>query len=107
MNTAERKTYLISEAKYYGDFNLIGAHIVKAKKTKPENKTIGEMYKCWQSVGFYVHGLITKAEHIEQIISEYREDKLRAVLRARKADEKVLKLEKIKKKLKVQINVGL
>lgn len=94
MNTTERKIHLIEEAKYYADFNLVGEHIIKAKKAKPKNKTVIDMYNCWQNIGFFVHSLITKAEHIEHIISEYRADKLRAITRARKAEQEVQSLQK-------------
>lgn len=107
MNIAERKIHLIQEAKYYTDYNLVGERIIKAKEAKPNSKTVNEMYQCWQSIGLYVHSLITKAEHIETIIGQYRGDKLRAVTRARKAEQKVQELEKQVAKLKTQIELGL
>tara|TARA_Y100000389_G_C17462992_1_gene523218 strand:- start:2730 stop:3053 length:324 start_codon:yes stop_codon:yes gene_type:complete len=107
MNTTEKKIHLIEEAEYYADFNLVGELIIKAKKAKPESEPVKKMYSCWQSIGLYVHSLITKSEHIESIVAQYRSDKLRAVTRASKADIKIAQLEKEIKKLKTKIELGL
>lgn len=89
-----KKLNNIKEGEYYGNFNLVGEYIVKSRKAKPENKAINEMYYCWQEVGFYVHNLITNERLYEQSLSEYRSDKIRAVERARTAEEKIEELEK-------------
>lgn len=107
MNTTEKKVHLIQEAEYYSNFNLVGELIIKAKKAKPKSEPVNKMYNCWQNIGLYVHSLITKAEHIENIIEQYRSDKLRAVTRARKADIKIAEMQKEIKKLKTQIELGL
>jgi len=90
----------IREAEYYGNFNTIGEKIIKWRKAKPKNKELNEMYFCWQDVGFYVHNLITNERLYEQSISEYRSDKIRAVERARKAEQKIEELEKELQKYK-------
>ena len=79
----------IREAEYYGNFNTVGEKIVKWRKAKPENKELNEMYFAWQDVGFYVHNLITNERLYNKTISEYRDDKERAVIRARKAEQKI------------------
>jgi hypothetical protein len=89
-----KKLNNIKEAEYYGNFNLVGEYIVKSRKAKPDNKAINEMYFAWQDIGFYVHNLITNERLYEQSLSEYRSDKIRAVERARAAEEKIEKLEK-------------
>jgi hypothetical protein len=89
-----KKLNNIKEGEYYGNFNLVGEYIVKSRKAKPENKAINEMYYCWQEVGFYVHNLITNERLYEQSLSEYRSDKIRAVERARTAEQKIEELEK-------------
>lgn len=89
-----KKLNNIKEGEYYGNFNLVGEYIVKSRKEKPENKAINEMYYCWQEVGFYVHNLITNERLYEQSLSEYRSDKIRAVERARTAEQKIEELEK-------------
>jgi len=102
-----KKLNNIKEAEYYTNFNLIGEHIVKSKKLKPENKALIDMYFAWQEVGFYVHNLISNERLYEQSLSEYRSDKIRAVIRAREAEEQVAKLKVEIDKLKTKINVGL
>jgi hypothetical protein len=89
-----KKMNNIKEAEYYGNFNEVGEKIVKWRKAKPENKDLNTLYFAWQEVGFYVHNLITNERLYEQTISEYRADKDRAVIRARKADEKIQELKK-------------
>jgi hypothetical protein len=89
-----KKLNNIKEGEYYGNFNLVGEYIVKSRKAKPENKAINEMYYCWQEVGFYVHNLITNERLYEQSLSEYRSDKIRAVERARTAEQRIEELEK-------------
>jgi hypothetical protein len=102
-----KKLNNIKEAEYYTNFNLIGEHIVKNKKLKPDNKPLIDMYFAWQEVGFYVHNLISNERLYEQSLGEYRSDKLRAVIRAREAEEQVAKLKVEIDKLKTKINVGL
>ena len=89
-----KKLNNIKEGEYYGNFNLVGEYIVKSRKAKPENKAINEMYYCWQEVGFYVHNLITNERLYEQSLSQYRSDKIRAVERARTAEQRIEELEK-------------
>jgi hypothetical protein len=102
-----KKLNNIKEAEYYTNFNLIGEHIIKNKKLKPENQALNDMYYAWQEVGFYVHNLITNERAYEQSLSEYRSDKVRAVIRAREAEQQVAELKVQIDKLKTKINVGL
>lgn len=88
-----KKLNNIKEGEYYGNFNLVGEYIIKSRKAKPENKAINDMYYCWQEVGFYAHNLISNERLYEQSLSEYRLDKIRAVERARIAEEKVEELQ--------------
>jgi len=89
-----KKLNNLREAEYYTNFNLVGEKIIKWRKAKPENKDLNEFYFCWQEVGFYVHNLITNERLYNQSIREYRADKDRAVMRARKAEQKKEELEK-------------
>ena len=102
-----KKLNNIKEFEYYTNFNLIGEHIIKNKKLKPENQALNDMYYAWQEVGFYVHNLITNERAYEQSLSEYRSDKVRAVIRAREAEQQVAELKVQIDKLKTKINVGL
>jgi hypothetical protein len=102
-----KKLNNIKEFEYYTNFNLIGEHIIKNKKLKPENQALNDMYYAWQEVGFYVHNLISNERAYEQSLSEYRSDKTRAVIRAREAESKIAELQRKIDKLKTKINVGL
>ena len=102
-----KKLNNIKEFEYYTNFNLIGEHIIKNKKLKPENQALKDMYYAWQEVGFYVHNLISNERAYEQSLSEYRSDKTRAVIRAREAESKIAELQRKIDKLQTKINVGL
>ena len=102
-----KKLNNIKEAEYYTNFNLVGKHIIKSRKLKPENKALNEMYFALQEVGFYVHTLISNERLYNDSLSEYRSDKIRAVERARVAEDKVKGLEEEIQKLKTRIDVGI
>ena len=102
-----KKINNIKEAEYYTNFNLVGKHIIKTRKLKPKNSALNEMYFGWQEVGFYVHSLIGNERLYDQSLSEYRMDKIRAVERARVAEDKVKRLEDEIQKLKTRIDVGI
>ena len=95
-----KKMNNIKEAEYYTNFNEVGEKIVKWRKAKPDNKDLNTLFFAWQEVGFYVHNLIANERLYEQIISAYRADKNRAVIRARKAEEKIEELQKELEKYK-------
>lgn len=100
-----KKLNNLKEGEYYANFNFVGEYIIKSKKAKPENEAIKEMYFAWQDIGFYVHTLITNERLYEQSLSEYRSDKIRAVERARIAEEKVDSLEKEMEELKIKVQL--
>ena len=102
-----KKINNIKEAEYYTNFNLVGENIIKSRKIKPENKALNEMYFSWQEVGFYVHNLIGSERLYNDSLSEYRTDKIRAVERARAAEDKVKGLEEEIQRLKTRIDVGI
>tara|TARA_R110002126_G_scaffold195028_1_gene342975 strand:- start:548 stop:862 length:315 start_codon:yes stop_codon:yes gene_type:complete len=102
-----KKINNIKEAEYYTNFNLVGEHIIKSRKLKPENKALNDMYFAWQEVGFYVHNLISNERLYNDSLSEYRTDKIRAVERARKAEDEVKGLQEEIQKLKTRIDVGV
>ena len=102
-----KKINNIKEAEYYANFNSVGEHIIKSRKLKPENKALNDMYFAWQEVGFYVHNLISNERLYNDSLSEYRTDKIRAVERARKAEDEVKGLQEEIQKLKTRIDVGV
>jgi len=97
----------LKELEYITNYNLVGEHIIKNKKLKPENIALNDMYFCWQEIGFYVNNLIMNERLYDQSMEEYRSDKLRAVIRARSAEGKLKDLEKEIEKLKIRINANI
>ena len=102
-----KKLNNIKEAEYYTNFNSVGEHIIKSRNLKPKNKALNEMYYAWQEVGFYVHNLIGNERLYNDSLSEYRMDKIRAIERARVAEDKVKALEEEIQRLKTRIDVGI
>lgn len=102
-----KKINNFKEIEYYTNFNLVGEYIVKSRKLKPENKALNTMYFSWQEVGFYVNNLIRNERLYDQSLSEYRSDKIRAVERARKAEQKITELEQQLEKLETKKSLGL
>tara|TARA_R100000935_G_C2785246_1_gene143466 strand:- start:321 stop:635 length:315 start_codon:yes stop_codon:yes gene_type:complete len=97
----------LKEIEYYTNFNTVGEYVVKWKKAKPENKDLILMYDSLTQVGFYVNELLTNQRLRNEIVSEHRSDKIRAVNRARKAESKLEELQKKYKELKTQKALGL
>lgn len=97
----------LKEIEYYSNFNTVGQYIIKWKKAKPKNQDLVILNDSLIQVGFYVNELITNQRLKDQIVSEYRADKIRAVNRARTAEEKLEKLQKKYNELKQQKKLGL
>ena len=97
----------LKEIEYYSNFNTVGEYVVKWKKAKPDNKDLILMYDSFTQIGFYVNELITNQGFRNDIVSEYRSDKIRAVNRARQAESKLEELQKKYKVLKTQKALGL
>ena len=83
----------LKEAEYIGNYNLVGEVLVLLKKKYPKNKRLSECTLAIVQIAGYVNNLISDRFFYEKTISEYRADKLRAIARARKAEEKVKLLE--------------
>ena len=67
---------------------------------KKETPTLTEMSKAIARIFFYVNSLQVDRRMYDKAMSQYREDKNRAVLRARKSDLKINQLEEELKKWK-------
>ena len=97
----------LKEIEYITNFNLIGTHIIKNRKAKPDNKALNDMYFALQEIGFYVHNLTTEERLYEQSLSEFRADKVHAVERARRSELRIVELEEQLQKIKKVKSVGL
>ena len=90
-----KKIQNLKELEYYGNFNLVGEILIKLKKKYPENEKIKEAVEAMGQVGVFVTELMSNSYFHDKVIEDYRSQKLRAIERARKAEQE---LEEIKKK---------
>ena len=87
------KVNLLKSIDYMSNFELISKTVIEWNKKKPLpildkiSRALSEMY-------LHTIGLENKEWYWNKSIEEYREDKLRAVERARKAEKKAEELEK-------------
>jgi len=84
---------------YLADIEMLSTLILNQIKKK-ETKTLTEMSGAISRIFFYVNNLQMDRKMYNKAMSQYREDKNRAVLRARKAEERVEELESELKKWK-------
>ena len=97
----------LKEMEYYSNFNTVGEYIIKWKKAKPKNNDLIILNNCLVHMGFYVNDLIANQKMYDKSLSEYRSDKIRAVNRARKAEDNLKTLQEKYKKLKLEKELGV
>lgn len=90
-----KKIQNLKELEYYGNFNLVGEILLKLKKKYPENERIKEAVEAMGQVGVFVTELMSNSYFYDKSLEDYRSQKIRAIERARKAEQE---LEEIKKK---------
>ena len=93
------KIDLLKDMEYLADIEMLSTLILDQCK-KNETPTLTAMSKAIARIFFYVHSLQQDRKMYDKAMGQYREDKNRAVLRARKSEEKVLELESELKKWK-------
>lgn len=90
-----KKIQNLKELEYYGNFNLVGEILMKLRKKYPENEKIKEAVEAMGQVGVFVTELMSNSYFYDKSLEDYRSQKIRAIERARKAEQE---LEEIKKK---------
>ena len=90
-----KKMQNLKEMEYYGNFNLVGEVLLKLKQKYPNNETLKESISAMTHIGFFVTEMMQAQYYYEKSLESYRSDKLRAVERARRAEEE---LEQLKNK---------
>jgi len=87
------------------DQNLICDVLGKWLEAKPDNKELGAMYNAFLRMLVYTNNLELRDYSFNRLVSEAREDRNRAVLRARKAEEALeiaeAKVKELEAKLKI------
>ncbi len=86
---------------YIVDIDMLTTLVLNQIKKK-ETTTLTEMSKSIARIFFYVNSLQVDRRMYDKAMNQYREDKNRAVLRARKAD---IELEKLRKEIKILKNL--
>lgn len=79
------KIDLLKDMEYLVDIDML-TNLVLNQIKKNETPTLTEMSKAIARIFFYVNGLQVERRMYDKAMSEYREDKNRAILRARKAE---------------------
>jgi hypothetical protein len=93
------KIDLLKDMEYLTDIEMLSTLILDQCKKK-ETPTLTEMSKAISRIFFYVNSLQVDRRMYDKAMSQYREDKNRAVLRSRKAEAELEKLQKEIKLLK-------
>ena len=78
---------------FYTDLHLCCELVNKWRKARPDNKELQEVAKALVGITFYTNKLQMDRYGYDKTISMYRQDKCRAVERARAAEAKVEELE--------------
>ncbi len=78
---------------FFTDLHLCCDLVNKWIKQKPDNKELIAMSKALVGITFYTNKLHLDRYSYDQLISMYRQDKCRAIERARSSEQKVEQLE--------------
>ena len=89
----------LKEIEYYSNYNFVGEILLKLKKKYPDNDKMKECVHAMTEIGFFANEMMTNQRHLDSIISDFRGDKLRAIERARRAEEE---LQKYKEKYSIK-----
>jgi len=87
------KIDLLKDMEYLTDIEMLSTLILDQLKKK-ETPTLKEMSGAISRIFFYVNNLQMDRKMYDKAISQYREDKNRAVLRSRKAEGRIEELER-------------
>ncbi len=101
-----RKIENLKYIQYVTNFNIVSKTLQRWIKLKP-NKDVDEMLGALAEIAGYVNNLESNETMRNKIISQYRSDKIRAISRAQRAEEKIEQLEKENKILKTKKQLGL
>jgi len=90
--SSKETTYLkidtLQDIKYMNNFNLISEILLRWSKIK-SNEELDRVISSMNEIAFYHLRLKEERDTLLEIVSEYRQDKNRAIMRARKAEEKL------------------
>lgn len=84
----------LHDLEYSNDVLLVTGLLKKWSEAKPDNKELSECVKAFMNCVFYTNRLSMDKWAFDKIISDARDEKNRAILRARSAEEEINKLRK-------------
>ena len=103
--TTFQKVRLLEDIKHTADYNLMLEIVSKWKKKSNDNADLNELSDCLFNTFLYVHKLQEWRDMSETAFTQYRNDKNRAIQRARKLEKQVEELELEIKRLKLITNL--
>ena len=92
----KKKLDLLDELKYSNNFQLVANQIKKWSDEKPDNKTLSEICTALAYMGVYVAQLQNEQSNFEQIVAQYRTEKLEHQAEALRLAKKLHEYEKNK-----------
>ncbi len=93
------KIDVLKDMEYLTDIDMLSTLILDQCKKK-ETPTLTEMSKAIARIFFYVNSLQVDRRMYDKAMSQYREDRNRAILSSRKSDARIKELEEELKKWK-------
>tara|TARA_R110002049_G_scaffold1034_4_gene7680 strand:+ start:10531 stop:10860 length:330 start_codon:yes stop_codon:yes gene_type:complete len=91
---------IAKDLEYYGHINVACTIASKYCKLKPDNEELRLLSDSLVGIFFWGNNQEQDRRIYDKELSEFRADKNRAVLRARKAEQEIIKLQAEIKKLK-------
>jgi hypothetical protein len=82
---------------YYTDIELCLSLVKKWLKDRPNNKELQELSKALVSISFYVNKLTLDRYSYTRLITDARQEKNQALLKAQDLHEQIVKLKKLQK----------
>lgn len=101
-----KKTHNLKHINYLNNFEIIANTLLGWQNTKHTN-VVNDLINTLIDINYYVTEIYTNELYFNHTVNEYRADKLRAIDRAVRAENKILELEKEIEKLKKQKELGL
>tara|TARA_R110000868_G_scaffold318236_1_gene579055 strand:+ start:87 stop:419 length:333 start_codon:yes stop_codon:yes gene_type:complete len=92
--TMYKKLEVMEDIQLTSNLLTLQANVLEWVKAKPGNKKLNEVCDAVVKVSFTCNKLQLEKNNYHIAMQEYRHDSLRAVERARKAEDKITELEK-------------
>ena len=92
--TMYKKLEVMEDIQLTSNLLTLQANVLEWVKAKPDNKKLNEVCDAVVKVSFTCNKLQLEKNNYHIAMQEYRHDSLRAVERARKAEDKITELEK-------------